>query len=957
MPSSSPQIAISGSVSDAGGVLPASSVWAIGADYAALIAAGSNAFAASGARIFNIDAGALSMASPAQIGRVIDGVTITAAMVAQNQALLNAIGTFCRANGIEVHVEAQLTNAPARDWTYQWLEPAVAAGLPITAVENNDEVEPFIAGTTISLAQRAAYETAIVAQIVRAYPNVQIGQWVTEAPLDQTLDWWNTYGAAAAAAGLPGISYVIADTPWNAPWIHSQDEWQEWQRGLAELAQGQGVALTVLVDGISADTSAAQWAAQAEQHAAMLAALDLPVATLLVRSWCGNFPSSVLPANQPGTIANTAAEIAALYSDYAAGRITGTGAVRVALATQARLAVGVPQTQTGIRLDWADALQPDGRYAVVVVAGTSLLTARAAGGATVSGSGTGRLVLEGTRADLAATIASLTVTTPFAGPDSLDIEVFGAEGRLATGQLPLFSGVEPGQTTTIVASSPAQGWTTAQVTTDAVGRITAEHLTWHDAPFDPTTGAAWITRSVVVHQPLAQEGLQIVGGSVRSAAANPLPNPLASLPMAERCMVLQAFDASLQTSTIPVLATDLVFNPTTGQLMRQTDQLAATNPTARLPVGVAPNYFASGGRQVTVFNTGDNPDWERGWNPALASVTTTYGSGGQMLERVFQGGGALSWFTLTNVYDPYTGALWEQIQSAPPPTGYADFVTGTKYVTQFNTGTNPNWDAVDWGNAAQVTVAWQDWKVVGVTADPPIPVGSRNTLAYISDGGLAFGSSVPVYLHDLPRGSTIVGSDVGSALAGAGGDEFYAGLSGTLIDTGMGGSAVHLSSTGLSLVVIASGGGDTIWGGTASATINNRGSVANTVIAQGGSVTVTGPAMVHLAGDGSSAVVGSGSMVFMEGAKGVVGVTAGASVEVSGFSLAQDDVLDLSRVLGGASLHADMANLGSVLSWRPDAAGSVLQVGAGDAAARVVLHGIDAGHVADLVAAQALRFG
>ncbi|MBN8903218.1 MAG: hypothetical protein J0H57_19485, partial [Rhodospirillales bacterium] len=274
MAASNPSIAISGSVSSGGGVLSASSVWAIANDYAALIAAGSNAFSASGARILNLDAGALSMASTAQIGRVIDGVTITADMVARNQALLNAIGAYCRANGIEVHVEAQLSNAPARDWTYQWLEPAVAAGLPITAVENDDEVEPFIAGTAISLAQRAGYQAAIVAQIVRAYPDVKIGQWETLAPLDQALAWWNAYGAAAAAAGLPGISYVVADTPWNAPWLLSQREWQDWQRGLADLAQGHGVALTVLLDGISADTSAAQWSAQAEQHAAMLGALD-----------------------------------------------------------------------------------------------------------------------------------------------------------------------------------------------------------------------------------------------------------------------------------------------------------------------------------------------------------------------------------------------------------------------------------------------------------------------------------------------------------------------------------------------------------------------------------------------------------------------------------------------------------------------------------------------------------
>jgi hypothetical protein len=80
-----PIIAINGSTSHGGGASPINAPATIAGDYAQLIAAGADAFQSSGAKVFDMDAGTLSLASPAQIGRITQGITVTAGMVQQNQ--------------------------------------------------------------------------------------------------------------------------------------------------------------------------------------------------------------------------------------------------------------------------------------------------------------------------------------------------------------------------------------------------------------------------------------------------------------------------------------------------------------------------------------------------------------------------------------------------------------------------------------------------------------------------------------------------------------------------------------------------------------------------------------------------------------------------------------------------------------------------------------------------------
>ncbi|HWH78446.1 MAG TPA: hypothetical protein VNT76_13785, partial [Candidatus Binatus sp.] len=103
---STPIIEIGDSTSRGGGAAAISGPWSIGQDLASLIANSSAGISASGTKIIKLDAGSLSLCSPLQVGNVKDGVTCTAAMVAANQALLNQLGAYCRANGISVRIEA-----------------------------------------------------------------------------------------------------------------------------------------------------------------------------------------------------------------------------------------------------------------------------------------------------------------------------------------------------------------------------------------------------------------------------------------------------------------------------------------------------------------------------------------------------------------------------------------------------------------------------------------------------------------------------------------------------------------------------------------------------------------------------------------------------------------------------------------------------------------------------------
>jgi hypothetical protein len=565
------------------------------------------------------------------------------------------------------------------------------------------------------------------------------------ASLAAATDQLSAYNTAASAAGLPGISYLVADTSWDAPWVTPPASWEGWLTSISQICQLDGLALNVLIGAANTETTNEQWTAQSEQHAEMLASLGIPINALLIRSWNPAYPTNALPINQPTSIANDAIEIAATYPLYGAGDITAQGSIVATFAPQLIVtANSLSSVGVGVSLTWtASDVASDAKVAVVILDDTGELTANASGSGTVSGSGTNELVLNGDAADIASELKSLLVTETATGPDTIDIEVFGANGRLNDDQinvLTLPSSSGPGaHTYTFAPTTAGQGWTSSSASVNQSDIVNSETLVWNSASQNPTTGQYQQTKTDSIHEPLLESGVLVINGVIEEPLANPAGGTAGSLPVSMSSWNAQAYDPSSEITLINVLSTVVDFDPVSGGLESIIDNLAPTSPITQIVGTAIVGYLASGGTQVTQENTGSNPNWLATWSSKLASVTTTYGSNGQVLEQLYQGGSSEPYFTLDNVFDPSTGHLWEQMETAPPPASWSNFVTGDEYVTEFNTGDNPNWDYVDWGNDPQVTITFQDYYTTGVATTAPVPTGLQITDAYGPVDSVLFG--------------------------------------------------------------------------------------------------------------------------------------------------------------------------------------------------------------------------
>jgi len=767
MSGSLPIIQLDGSTSVGGGASTTNAVGSIANDYAELIAQGSNAFQGTGATLFHLSSGAMAMASTAQIGRVINGVTITAAIVAENQALLNAIGAYCRSHNIGIVVEAQLDNPPSGDWTYQWLQPAVKANLPIVQVE--DDMEPELNSTLAQLNQKAQYMTQSVAQIVRYFPNVKIGTWAGGSP-QTAASFWSDYDVLAKNLNLPKISYAVADTSWNAPWVTTPATWQSWLQQLSGQVQNQGMTLTVMVDGVGTDTTGSQWTAQSQQHAAMLAQIPgVNVNCILVRSWQPGQPNAVLPLNQPSTIGNDALMIASTYSLYQQSMITASGAATISAPGQVIVGVGAATLIDGVAVSLGAAdLAADVRIAVVITANSAMFSARACGEGVISGSGTTTIVLDGTQADINAMLQTLSMSEPVGGPDTLDIEIFGVNGRLADQQISVLAtpsgATSPSQTLVFLPATANggsnSGWTQATAAITG-GRIASENFLWNQTDQNAASGSYLIIKEDAVHLPLEEAGIVYAGGIPKNPGANSVgSNPLST------GWNYSAFNPSALYSDLNVVSTSVVFNSISGYAESITDILA---PYTTASGGQANSYLSTNCQQITYENIGSNPLWQAAWGNLFGSVVMTYGSQGQLLEQVFVGTVRNNFQTVDNVFDPLTGKLWETIESYPAPSQSSSFVSGTMTITQFNTGDNPNWDTAEWGSLNNVTATWQDFYTIGVGPTPTAPILTNwlsgiqfNQTTWYSGspqtGGVFCGLGSPGDTITISTGNRLIGS-------------------------------------------------------------------------------------------------------------------------------------------------------------------------------------------------------
>jgi hypothetical protein len=961
-----------------------------------------------GVKTLVLTSGAIGTAGFIQIGN-----TETADEVAQNQAVLRKIADFCNANGIQVVVQATLTNSE----TYgsgptalnalvdQWATVAASVNLPISAVQDVEEIGS--SKLPSSFAAFAAIEANAVSTLIRDYANS--GYKMTAANLavgdmeggdastiGQIEQWWQAYNAAAAQAGVAGFSSVTTDTGWFAPWIdgESKPTWTAGLSAMSTLAASHHMAINVTIQGSAADLSADQFLAQAEQNAIELAKLaatgSIHVSNLLIQSWSA-LPVGVGQISSPTSSTNEAAEIQAVYPLYEQGLVSAQGGASLCAPGQLLLNTGTVTALGSLSVNWgANDIASNARLAIVLIDQTGSLAATQHGSGTVSNISENILVLSGNAADLAAELRSLTITELNPGPDTLDIEIYGNAGRLTDNSISILAANIGQFVGSIAATAAQQGWVSSAsflnhgtvITAGAV--MTSETLYWNttgtlDNSAADALGQVPFLKTVAIHEPLAQYGVKnvssIVLGTTMDAVvdffdpkidngafpsggfANVEPDPEHPVPRLSLSplsgWLAACFNPAQQVTRLAVASTVNTFDANTGALETSVDSLMADPITVVDKTGTHANAFATafdnGGTQVTEYNTGSNPNWQPGWGSQFNTVTLTYDGNGHLVEAFLRGGPSNPWFSVDYVFNPNNGKLWEIFQSTTPPAqgpGTANyvgtnnpyqpgFVTGPLYVTEFNTGDNPNWDYVDMGSAlSSYTEVWTDYLVlqnfVGFAVNFPNQyAGSVNAYPYEFVNGTtldlmylpgainvdlnALGSVVlngatmasglaglraidaawstgTVTLTGLRTGSsTLIGGANLSVLTGFGHDTFVAGAGRTTIATGAGHSLVQVAD--------------------ASAVVSVAG-IDNTITAVAGSVVSLLNDGNMLNGSGLTVSLATGATgLMLNGNDDIVSILGTGTVSVAGTG----DVLNFSNggtcsVLGAGSSIRVFAN-------------------------------------------------
>jgi hypothetical protein len=882
-----------------------------------------------------------------------------------------------------------------------WAKVAASVGLPIAAVEDVQEIgtdqspSMFASFATI---EANAVRTLIADYASSSYTmtaaNLAVGDMEGAPASMATLPlWWNAYNAAARADGVSTFSYTTADTGWFAPWIGplSVPNWQAYLEAASALAAANHLALDVVVQGAETDASANQFVQQTEQNAADLAMLQatgsIVVSSIMIQSWDA-LPVGVGMISSPTSSPNEAAEIEAVYPFYTDGLISAQGSLTFESPGQVILNVGTVKSIVPLSVQWdASDVLAGNRLGMVIIDQTGVLTATRYGSGNVSNPANNILILNGDSADLAAELTSVTLMEPNAGPDTIDVETYGIAGRLSDNQISVFATASPGLSAESVNStSNSQGWLSASAILNNGTVVTSETLQWSTTGTlagtitgTTTPGQSAFLNIVSIHEPLAEYGVENVSSIALGTATdqvldiydlavdngafpangyanNPGVNNVAFAPLAN--WLPGSFNPDTELTPLIVQSTTNAFDPVNGQLEASVDILAPDPLTVVDLTGTYPDTFATafnnGGSQATEFNTGNNVAWQQGWGSQFSSVISTYDSAGQLVERFFQGGASDPLFTIDDVLDPNTGQLWEEFLSTTPPpvtpgtTNYATtnnpyqagFDTGPLYVTEFNTGDNPNWDLDDWGSTiSSDTEVWTDYMILenfaGFAVNFPgqysgalnaypyeFVNGSALDLMYLPGtinvnlntlgtvtiasqtmisglGGLseidAAGATGAVTITGLIAGSSsLIGGDNTSTINGYGNDTIIAGAGLTTINTGSGGSTVLLSNAAGSATL---SGNNNVVTGVAGSTIRITGT----------GETVDGSNMTAMVGSSSSITVnGSNDMIDVIGP----GITLHASDNNSVF--VSDTVADVAANLNTLETWAASGELVSI---------------------------------------------
>nr|WP_294518281.1 hypothetical protein [uncultured Rhodopila sp.] len=913
-----------------------------------------------GLKVLTIGAGAIGTAGSIQTGN-----TETAAEVAANLATLKSIAAYCEANGIVVQVDASLTNSA----TYsdgknalvdQWATAAAEAALPISSVE--DVGETAISESSSDFANTAIIEANALNTLIVDYKsssytltarNLGVGDMEGGGATDiaNIGAWVSALDGANAKLDLQNVSYVTADTSWFGPWIDplSQPDWQAFLQAMSSYAASAKISLNVIIQGAETDLSGSLFVQQAEQLAVYLLQLQasgtVNAANLSVETWQIQ-PVGIGLISSPDSTVNLAAELTAVAPQYVNQKITASGTVTSSAPGQIIMNAGTAHSITGLsfRLSQADVLS-GGRLGVVIIDQTGTLSASQIGSGTVSRIAGNILVLTGNASDLSAELATLSIYEANAGPDTVDVEAWGAQGRLSDDQIQVVatSGPNGGN---LNSGNPQQGWLAAidvfnTGTVQSSGSVLTSQTLYWSTTGTTAAGQPAFLKTDTIHEPLAEYGVENTPNGVRDVfdpsiddgaypsggwANNPGVN---NVGFANSGWNGSAFNAASQVTALVVSSTVKAFDSVTGRLLTSVDTLAPDSPTVIVHGTVVAdtfaNAFANGGRQVTIMNTGNNSAWQPGWGTQFSSAILTYDSAGKLVEELLQGGPGNRAFNIDNIYDPNSGQLWEQFQStSPPPESssgkYANtnnpyepgFATGPLYELQEDLPGNPNWDGVDWGNqVAAATELWTDYFIQGVYPGfavnlSPSAAGDLGSypLQFVNGSILdLFGlrGSIAVNLNAL--GSvTIQSQTMKSRLSGLTEIDAW-GSTGTVTITGLAGGRSTLIG-GDGITTINGFGHDTIVAGAGFTTINT-GSGSSTIQVTGAS------SAINLFGNGNTVTAVGGSTVNETGTGEVITFQSGGTLKQGAGS---------SAVVNG----------NAVVTWMYFSGGSVTAIGNND---------------------------
>jgi predicted Zn-dependent protease len=184
----------------------------------------------------------------------------------------------------------------------------------------------------------------------------------------------------------------------------------------------------------------------------------------------GSNTTELILSGQPADIAN---ELASVTVSSTSG---GTDTIYMSIVRDNSTTVyagGFTNAALPLRIQPTPLKDAAGTVAVVLLANTGLLTASSAGAATVTGNGTGELVLNGTPSDIAAELDSVTVTEPTAGSDTIDVETFGLYGQISDLTINVSSFAPVGNATAVAyAGSPG-----SVISSSAAGNLSVNGAT------------------------------------------------------------------------------------------------------------------------------------------------------------------------------------------------------------------------------------------------------------------------------------------------------------------------------------------------------------------------------------------------------------------------------------------------------------------------------------------------